>query len=71
MFKRFAIVVLALVACAAPALALAMKASMSAGNTGTSRLRMRDIRPLRGAVSRPDVSRRRPSRVLETEEAVD
>src|SRR2546425_799941 len=56
---------------ATPALALTMKASKSAGSAARSLLRMRDIRPLRAAVSRAGVSTRRaPSRVLEAEEAV-
>src|SRR5713226_6921242 len=56
---------------AAPA--LAVRASESAVSVGRSLLRMRDIRRLRGAVSRAGASRpgrRRPSRVRETEEAV-
>src|SRR5216683_2408128 len=56
---------------AAPA--LVARASKSVGSATRNRLRMRDIRPLRAAVSRADVSRpgrRRPSRVLEAEEAV-
>src|SRR5882724_3274899 len=53
--------------------ALAVRASKRAVSAGKSLSRMRDIRPLRAAVSRADVSRpgSRSSRVLEAEEAVD
>src|SRR5712692_4595458 len=56
---------------AAPA--LVARASKSVGSAARSLLRMRDIRRLRAAMSRAGVSgpgRRRPSRVLEAEEAV-
>src|SRR5216684_4490064 len=56
---------------AAPA--LVARASKSVGSATRNLLRMRDIRPLRAAMSRAGVSRPgrpRPSRVLEAEEAV-